>query len=63
MTPALSGIGVAIAGGHGNTVVGNVIRNNIPGGGVDGFSGRRRGHIRFQIPAPTRRRTTSSRAT
>ena len=38
MTPALSGIGVAIAGGHGNTVVGNVITNNIPGGGVD-FSG------------------------
>ncbi len=34
MTPALSGIGVAIAGGHGNTVVGNIITNNIPSGDV-----------------------------
>ncbi len=38
MTPALSGIGVAIASGHGNTVVGNVITNNIPSGDVQ-FSG------------------------
>ena len=29
-TPALSGIGLAIASGHGNTVVGNTITNNVP---------------------------------
>ena len=34
-TPALSGIGLAIASGHGNTVVGNTITNNIPSGDVE----------------------------